>query len=184
MLPKLERIRQTRLHLGMTQRRLATLAGVSTSLVNQIELGRSKPSYETATKIFEILNEMEGKTSRKAGEICAQNIVSVSTGDTASKAADLMRRYGFSQLPVLDNDKAVGLVSEEGIMRKMVDGNPETVGRTQLAKMMDSPPPVVDASIPAKALIPLVRFCRAVLVSEKGKVVGIITSADLLKLIE
>ena len=44
-----------------------------------------------------------------------------------------------------------------------------------LTVMMDPPPPIVDEGVPAKAIIPLVRFSKCVLVSEKGTVNGIIT---------
>jgi len=49
---------------------------------------------------------------------------------------------------------------------------------------MEPPPPIVDVSTPAKALIPLVRFTKCVLVSEKGEVVGIVTVSDTLKMVE
>ena len=55
MLPRIDYIKQARTKLGMTQRELASLAGVSTSMINQIESGRCKPSYDTAKKIFELL---------------------------------------------------------------------------------------------------------------------------------
>jgi len=48
MLPRLDSIKQARVKLGITQKKLATMTGVSTSMINQIESGRSKPSYETA----------------------------------------------------------------------------------------------------------------------------------------
>ena len=51
MLPRLDYIKQARTKLGITQRELASLAGVSTSMINQIESGRCKPSYDTAKKI-------------------------------------------------------------------------------------------------------------------------------------
>jgi predicted transcriptional regulator len=50
--------------------------------------------------------------------------------------------------------------------------------------IMEPPPPVVDESMPAKALVPLVRFAKCVLVSEKGDVTGIITVTDILKMVE
>jgi predicted transcriptional regulator len=49
---------------------------------------------------------------------------------------------------------------------------------------MDSPPPLVDVSTPAKALVPLVRFTKCILVSEKGNVIGIVTITDTLKMVE
>lgn len=76
MLPRLEYIKQARVRLSITQRRLAQLAGISTSMINQIESGRCKPSYETARKIFEILSSLEGQSSMKAGDICNRNLIS------------------------------------------------------------------------------------------------------------
>ena len=54
MLPSIEGIKQQRLKNGLTQKELAKEVGVSTSMINQIESGRSQPSYETAKKIFEV----------------------------------------------------------------------------------------------------------------------------------
>ncbi|HYO05565.1 MAG TPA: helix-turn-helix transcriptional regulator, partial [Phototrophicaceae bacterium] len=73
MLPRLDYIKQARLKLGVTQRKLAVLCGVSTSMINQIESGRCKPSYDTAKRIFEILLSMESNMSIKAGDICNKN---------------------------------------------------------------------------------------------------------------
>lgn len=184
MLPKLEEIRRIRVRLGLTQRKLASMVGVSTSLINQIESGRSRPSYETARKIFEVLNGLEAKSSPKAGDICSRSVVSASVKDTAASAAELMRKHGFSQLPVFDGEVLIGLITEEGIMRKMMSGDPDRVGKASVSQIADSPPPIVDVSTPAKAIIPLVKYCKAVLVAEKGKIVGIITAADLLKMVE
>jgi predicted transcriptional regulator len=50
--------------------------------------------------------------------------------------------------------------------------------------VMDPPPPIVDVKTPARALIPLVRFSKCALVSEKGNVIGIITTSDTLKMVE
>ena len=62
MLPSIESIKQQRLKINMTQKELANLVGVSTSMINQIESGRSQPSYETAKKIFEILTNKENQS--------------------------------------------------------------------------------------------------------------------------
>jgi len=184
MFPNLEEIRRIRLKLGLTQRKLASLVGVSASLINQIESGRSKPSYETAKRIFEVLSMLEAKNSPKAGDICSRSVVFASAKDTAASAAEVMRRYGFSQLPVLDGDKIVGLITEEGIMKRMMGGEAEKVGKALVQELADPPPPIVDASTPAKAIIPLIRYCKAVLVAENSKIIGIITASDLLKMIE
>ena len=55
LLPSLELIKQERQRLRLSQKELANMANVSTSMINQIESGRCKPSYDTAKTIFEKL---------------------------------------------------------------------------------------------------------------------------------
>ncbi|MCS7116289.1 MAG: CBS domain-containing protein [Nitrososphaerota archaeon] len=182
MLPKLEYIKLTRQRLGITQRKLASLCGVSASLINQIETGRCKPSYETARKIFEILTSLNDQTSLKAGDICTREIVSVNQNDTVITAANKMMEKGFSQLPVMDGNKIVGLITDGRIMKEFVNKDSKTVARLTVKELMEPTPPIVDESTPVRALIPLIEFSKAVLVAKQGNVIGIITTADILKL--
>ena len=185
MLPRLEYIRQVRVRLGLTQRKLAGLTGISTSMINQIESGRCKPSYETARKIFELLSSLEGQSSMKAGDICSRRLISVQKNDTLRLAIDRMRSNSISQIPVFDESRVVGIVSEDGLAKHMVEKAEKEGGRNlTISMIMEPPPPLVDLSTPAKALVPLVRFSKCVLVSEKGGVVGIITLTDTLKMVE
>ncbi|MFN4336795.1 MAG: CBS domain-containing protein [Candidatus Nitrosocaldus sp.] len=227
MLPRLEYIKQARIRLGLTQRRLAMLVGISTSMINQIESGRCKPSYDTAKRIFDVLNSLEDRSSPKVVDICSKEIISVSVDDSLHDAIGLMRRYSFSQLPVFANTKPVGMISEEGIVKYMMlkngaantntdaannsdamttsIGNKLSIDQTErrgrsrndgrgrgsndlykcrVGEIMEPAPPIVDASTPAKVVIPLIRFSKCVLVSEKGNIVGIVTVADMFKLLE
>ena len=87
MLPSLETIKEERRKLNMTQKKLAAMTGVSTSMINQIESGRCKPSYNTAKKIFESLAKLEGQTStHKAGDICSEKIIRLSPSNTIREA--------------------------------------------------------------------------------------------------
>lgn len=184
MLPRLEYIKQARIRLGITQRKLASMTGVSTSMINQIESGRCKPSYETARKIFENLSSLEGRTSMKAGDICSRHLISVQRGEKLHKAIDIMRNNSISQIPIFDTSRVVGILTEDGLAKIMVEKDEKELRNMQVAHVMEPPPPVVDVSTPAKALIPLVRFAKCILVSEKGNVIGIVTITDTLKMVE
>lgn len=184
ILPKLDYIRQARIRLGITQRRLAALSGVTTSMINQIESGRCKPSYATALNIFEALGTLEEKSSPRAGNICSKEILTVQSGDSVSKAAEIMRTNGYSQVPVFDGKTVIGILTEERLTREMMVGDPKKVPGLRVAQIMESCPAVVDYSTPAKALIPLVRLSKAILVSNGGLVTGIITASDILKMME
>jgi predicted transcriptional regulator len=184
MLPKLEYIKQARIRLSITQRKLALLTGISTSMINQIESGRCKPSYETARKIFEILSSLEGQSSMKAGDICSRELISVQKHDTLHAAINKMRSNSISQIPVFDGSRVVGILSEDALAKSMVEKDEKKLRNIMIMIIMEPPPPVVDVSTPAKALVPLVRFAKCVLVSEKGDVIGIITVTDTLKMVE
>ena len=184
MLPRLEYIKQARIRLGITQRKLAGLTGISTSMINQIESGRCKPSYETARKLFEILSSLEGKSSMKAGNICSTNLISDQRDEMLHSAIDKMRKNSISQIPVFDGSRVVGIISEDGLAKSMVEKDENKIRDTIISEVMEPPPPLVDVSTPAKAIVPLVRFARCVLVSERGNVIGIITLSDTLKMVE
>jgi predicted transcriptional regulator len=184
MLPKLEYIKQARNRLSITQRRLAQLAGISTSMINQIESGRCKPSYETARKIFEILSSLEGQSSMKAGDICSRKLISAQKHETLHAVINKMRSNSISQIPVFDGSRVVGILSEDALAKSMIEKDEKKLRNIMIMVIMEPPPPVVDVSTPAKALVPLVRFAKCVLVSEKGDVIGIITVTDTLKMVE
>ena len=58
-LPSLETIKRQREKLHVSQKKLANMTGVSTSMINQIESGRSKPSYDTAKKSLKTLQYLK-----------------------------------------------------------------------------------------------------------------------------
>ena len=86
-LPNLETIKRQREKLHASQKKLANMTGVSTSMINQIESGRSKPSYDTAKKIFENLAILAGESSSHvAGEICKTPVEKMKPSQTINDA--------------------------------------------------------------------------------------------------
>ncbi len=66
----------------------------------------------------------------------------------------------------------------------MVEKEDKELKALKVENVMEPPPPIIDVATPAKALIPLVRFSKCALVSEKGGIVGIVTISDTLKMVE
>ena len=171
--------------MGITQKKLATLTGVSTSMINQIESGRSQPSYETAKKIFENLAKLEGESSSfTAGDFCSKDIVRLKPTNTLHDAIKKMHKLSISQIPVFSNSEIVGVISEDGIVKHLADIGEVELKKAKLADTMDPVPPIVDYDTPANVLVPLIRYSKCILVSKKSKIVGIITATDTLKIIE
>ena len=174
-----------RLKLGITQKKLAIMTGVSTSMINQIESGRSQPSYETAKRIFENLSNLESKSSsHKAGDFCSQDIVKLKPTNTLHDAIKKMRELSISQIPVFDGKEIVGLVSEDGIVKHLADIEEGELKNAKIQDMMDPVPPIVDFETPANVLVPLIRYSKCILVTKRTKIVGIITASDTLKMME
>ena len=95
-----------------------------------------------------------------------------------------MRLNFVSQVPVFEGQKIVGIVSEDNLAKKMVENDEKNIKNMTIDNIMEPSPPVVDSVTPAKALVPLIRFAKCILVTEKGNVTGIITTTDILKMLE
>ena len=185
MLPRLDSIRQARLKLGITQKKLASVTGVSTSMINQIESGRSQPSYETARKIFDNLATLEGKSSsHKAGDFCSKEIIKLKPNNSLHDAIKKMRSRSISQIPIFNDKEPVGIVTEDGIVKQLSDSDESHWKNIRLDEVMEPIPPIVDYETPANTLVPLIRFSKCILVSKKSKIIGIITASDTLKMME
>ena len=177
MLPRLETIKEERKKLSITQKKLATMTGVSTSMINQIESGRCKPSYDTAKKIFESLAKISAETSpRNAGDICSSKIVKLSPSNTVSDAGKFMHREKIDQIPIFEGGELKGLVTIDIVSEYTEQKD------TKIKNVMGAKPPVIDFEFPANALAQLTVISGCVLVEKNSKIVGIITSSDLLKM--
>jgi len=174
-----------RLKIGITQKKLAIMTGVSTSMINQIESGRSQPSYETAKRIFDSLANLEGKSSsHKAGDFCSKDVVKLKPSNTLHDAIKKMHESSISQIPIFNGQELVGMISEDGIVKHLADVGESELKNAKLADTMESVPPIVDYDTPANVLVPLIRYSKCILVSKKSKIIGIITASDTLKMME
>jgi len=154
-------------------------------MINQIESGRSQPSYETAKRIFDSLANLEGKSSsHKAGEFCSRDIVKLKPSNTLHDAIKKMRSVSISQIPIFNGSEPVGVVTEESIVKYISDVGESELKSVKLENVMEPVPPIVDYDTPANSLVPLIRFSKCILVSKKSKIFGIITATDTLKMME
>lgn len=179
---EMEKVGGIRKKLGMTQTELAKLAGVSQSMIAKIESGRLDPAYSNARKIFEALeHEMNRKhETKKAREIMCSHIISLSTDDELGKAMKLMKENGISQLPVFEGDVSVGNVSEDMIM-DWITKYGEKMREVRVGDAMKESFPILPEDADLESISGLLRFYKAVLVKKGRKITGIITKADLIK---
>ena len=86
-----------------------------------------------------------------------------------------MKKYEISQLPVIDSNKLVGLVSESTILEALLNSK-----ATKVSEIMQEAPPIVSKTTSIRVVSNLLKHYSIVVVSEGGKLVGLITKSDLL----
>ncbi|MCX7878693.1 MAG: cysteine synthase [Ignavibacteria bacterium] len=105
-------------------------------------------------------------------------LVSASPDEILGDALRKMEDYNISYLPVIESNKSLGLIDEAEIMGKLLD-SPDLSNKT-VGEVMSDPLPVVDESEDIKVAITNLKKSPAVLVSEYGNIVGILTRYDVL----
>ncbi len=184
MLPSIQEIKARRKKLSLTQSQLAQEAGVSQSLIAKIEAGTLDASYSNAVKIFEAIERLEHKTIPLAGQIMHSGVIHVKQTDSVGKALKLMKSHDFSQVPVYDADHPVGSLSDKTFLDKITEGmGMAELSEMKVADVLGDGFPVVDEKTPLPAVSSLLNYHFAVLVRKKDKIAGIITKADLMKLV-
>src|SRR3989338_483102 len=176
MITELSQIKIMRKKFSKTQTQLAKLAGVSQSLIAKIEAEQIDPTYSNVMKIFDALNTLGKKHELKASDIMNKNVISVSPDDNIEDAIKKIRKFGISQIPVISDHKSVGLVTEAIILDAILNKTGKNV-----SDIMADSPPIVPRNTSSNAIIGLLQFAPMILVSEDGKLEGVITKADAIE---
>ncbi len=182
-LPSLTEIKKYRKKLGITQTELAEKAGISQSLIARVEAGTVDPRYSKIESIFRALNELK-REEIKVEEIMSREVVTVNISDPISKAIELMEEHNVSQLPVFMRNGMVGSISDEIVLKQMSRGvDIKDMPSRKVKDFMEESFPFINPTSPLSMVSRLLEHNNAVLVVEKGKVRGIVTNADLLKVL-
>ena len=196
-LPDLDKIRQMRKRLNLSQRELAGLAGVSQSLIAKIERGSIDPSYSNVRKILMAFDDvlrrrkLEGikiGAQLTVGDLATKGVITVQPDQTLGEATDRMMKGRFTQLPVTVGDKVVGALTDDRIRDYTIKAtkdrtkNYDEVMRTKIEDVMAEPFPILSEDTPIDVASLHLQREAAILLSRKGAIVGILTSADFLNL--
>jgi len=169
-------IKKLRTEAGLTQKKLAELAGVSQAHVAKIEQENVDPRLSTINKILQVL--IEGK-QKKCKDIMTKGVLFARPNDSILKISDIMRHHAISQVPIIDKNKVVGTITEETIIRNLRSNLAEEKAK----KVMDKPLPTVYEETSIDIIRPVLEERQGVLVARGKEIVGIIARSDLLKTI-
>jgi len=169
-------LKKLRIEAGLTQRKLAELAGVSQAHIAKIEQRKVDPRLSTVNRILQVLTK--GK-ERRCKDIMTKGVLFAKRDDVVLKVSEVMVRHAISQVPVMDRNMIIGTITEESIIRNLSSNT----ANEKVKKIMNPPLPIVPEDTEIDAIRPLLEKHQGVLVARGKKVVGIITRSDLLKTI-
>ena len=175
MVIELNEIKHVRKKFGLTQTELAHKASVSQSLIAKIESGRIDPTYSKTKKIFDVLQNLTQEKEVKAEEVMNSKVISLDPEDNIRDAIKKIKHYGISQLPVINDHKVIGTISEATLLNALL----QKKGRI-VRDVMDEAPPIVSRKASINIVSNLLTFYPMVLVADDGKLEGVITKSDVL----
>lgn len=171
----ISQIRKIRKQLNLTQHQFAQKIGISQSMIAKIEAGKLDPTYSYVKKIEQAIDFLSKSEELKAEEIMHRKVISVSRHAKVKEIADLLIKNEISQVPVIEKNIPIGLVTESSLLVPE-----ETSSKTAEDVMIESPP-ILSKDTKISVIKPLLLFYPIVLIKGFDKIIGVITKADMLK---
>lgn len=121
----------------------------------------------------------KGKTAREMIQSHQdKNLVTLKTEELGKHAIEKMKKYGISQIPVMQDDKFVGSVEESDLFRKVVD-NP-SVKDEAIKEIMGDPYPIVDENTTIEEVAKLINKDNGAALVEVDSKWHIVTKYDVI----
>ena len=185
--PELSEIKKLREELGLSQRKLAQRCNIQPSFLNMIENTKNptKPSYDVLVKIF---NELDTEAQKRldklttAGIVCRKNPTTARKSENADDIIKIMHDKDYSQIPVIESGGCIGLVTENSLVKFLQERDHKPIIQTKVKEVMETPPPTIDVNTKiTDKILDLLSDTKCLLVSENGKIMGILTKIDAIR---
>jgi CBS domain-containing protein/anti-sigma regulatory factor (Ser/Thr protein kinase) len=126
------------------------------------------------SKVQELVHEL------KIEEVMTKDVITVTTQTSMAELREILRQHRISGVPVLENDKLVGVISVEDLIKALANGGIEvTVGErvNRELKTLYADEPLVRAV----NYFSRYGFGRFPIIDRTGKLVGILTKGDIIR---
>src|SRR5512137_1015664 len=124
----------------------------------------------------------------KVREIMTTKIITVDKDDSLKLVLDLMKKYNITKIPVTEAKKFFGLVTDNVIAYKLgsIRKRGVTASRLHASSVTEKKVPVISPDEDVKNILKSVGEPGPTMlpVVEKGKLVGVVTKADLLPMVK
>ncbi len=151
----------------------------------------------TLRKIFNAFEEilkkraLEGKNMGArftVGDLATRGVISISPEQSLAEAVEKMMKGRFTQLPIMVGERIAGSITDDRIRDYTIEETRnqrksyDEVMQTRVEEIMDDPFPILSEDTPIELASLHLQREEAVLVSRRGTIIGILTSADFLDL--
>ncbi len=122
--------------------------------------------------------------SLSASDFASHDLVVIAWMESLARASELMAEKQVRHLPVVDDqDVIVGILSDRDLNRALHAGSDTTLAEARVRDFMSWPVEAIreDQSIQEAARVMISRKISSLVVTDDQKVVGIITTEDILK---
>jgi len=110
-----------------------------------------------------------------------KELIFVKDNSTVKEAVQLLNERGFSQIPVFDKDRqSVGSIKEGKLMAEILSDR--NILNKKVSDIMSESLPVIDSQLDLHQVREKLKTNRAVLVSDFGRIIDVITRYDLIEL--
>lgn len=116
----------------------------------------------------------------KVKDIMTKNVASLNPEDTVEHAAQLMKEYNIGSLPVCNEEKVIGIITDRDIaIRSSAEG--ENVQKQTVRDIMTSNPVTIKSDVDVKdaARVMSERQIRRLPVVESNNLVGMLSLGDV-----
>jgi cystathionine beta-synthase len=111
-----------------------------------------------------------------------RTVISLDLNDKVSRATDIFKQHGISQMPVLDNGKLAGILTESDLLHQLMTGRVDR--ETIVAEVMERKVSTVSMHANSGELPRIFeRGEVAIVVDEDRSVLGILTKMDLIEML-
>jgi predicted transcriptional regulator len=183
MLPTAKEFRYLRKRAGLTQKDLADKAGLSQPLIARIERGDIDTKLSTAQRILDVIkrSKTREKKSLDIKDYMVSPVMYCKSSDPIKRVVEKMEDNGISQMPVMENGKSVGSVTDTQLVQILARKGARSA-RRKISDVMSKPFPELELDSPMDKAINLLTKSPAVLITRDSHIAGIVTKADVLKL--
>ncbi|HCQ91144.1 MULTISPECIES: CBS domain-containing protein [unclassified Clostridium] len=116
----------------------------------------------------------------KINDIMTKEILKIDSNESINKAAKMMKEYNIGAVPVYDNDKIIGIITDRDIVVRAI-ADEKNLQSTTIREVMTSNPVCLnsDEAVTEAARVMSERQIRRIIVKDNEEVKGIVSLGDL-----